>query len=215
VAFLVTVVVRGTLLLKITCVLLCAAPLFAQSAPRSDKPADYDDPEGYTILSVLLGRYHLEGDKTLQISPVTAPGTSADSFQACGGKIPAEFAAAAEDFRDKNRLNWRLAKKFNLKFSYKFSDLKGKHQPLAPTQNAKGLPPPLFEDTVYQVSAVGFDASRTHAIAYVAGICGPDCTSGAYHLLAREKEGWKEIPSSPVCEWMSFNPCALFDRTPS
>jgi hypothetical protein len=102
----------------------------------------------------------------------------------------------------------------NLKFSYKFTNT-GEHTPLAPTQNAKDVPPALFETPLYQVSAVGFDASRTHAIAYVGALCGPDCSSGSYHLLVKEKEGWKETTGSPVCQLISFNLNCLFSRSPS
>jgi hypothetical protein len=208
-------VLRGVLTLAVVCAFCCAMPLFGQNTSPSEKPADYDDADGYAVLAFLLEHYRPELGNTLEIASLTASGLKTDSFEACGSKIPAEFAAAANDFRDKNKQNWRLTKKLNLKFSYKLRDLAKKHQPLAPTQNAKDLPPPLFDQPVYQVSAVGFDASRTRAIAYVAAVCGPDCASSGYHLLVKEKEGWKEFVSSPVCEWVSFNPDRLFDRSPS
>jgi hypothetical protein len=148
------------------------------------------------------------------LSALTVSGINADSFQSCS-RVPTEFASAAADFRDKNKQNWNLTKRINLKFSYKFTNLAGKRTRLAPTQNTKDVPPALFETSVYQVSAVGFDASRTHAIAYVGAVCGPDCDSGSYHLLVKEKEGWKEATGSPVCQWMSFNLDFLFNRGPS
>jgi hypothetical protein len=212
-AFLILDVRQRVPVVAAVCVLACTVPLFAQNAPESSKPADYQDADGYAVLSVLLNHEHSAADHTFEISPITASGVKADSFQSCTGRIPAEFSAAANDFRDKNKQNWRLSKKFNLKFGYKFADLASKRQPLAPTPNAKELPPALFDDRIFEVSAVGFDASRTHAIAYVAVFCGPDCTSAAYHLLVKEKDGWKEFVSSPVCQWMSFNPDSFFDRS--
>jgi hypothetical protein len=215
VAYLFNGVIRRVLTLAAVCAFCCATPLFAQNTTPTEKPADYDDADGYAVLAFLLEHYRPGLANTLEIASLTASGVKPDSFETCSGKIPAEFAAAVNDFRDKNKKNWRLTKKLNLKFSYKLVDLAKKHQPLAPTQNAKELPPPVFEQPVYQVSAVGFDGSRTHAIAYVAAVCGPDCSSGAYHLLVKEKDGWKEFVSSPVCEWMSFNPDGFFDRSPS
>jgi hypothetical protein len=212
VAYLLNGMIRKVLTLAVVCAFCCTTPLFAQNSSPSEKPADYEDADGFAVLAVLLEHYRPELANTLEIASLTASGAKPDSFEACGGKIPAEFAAAAADFRDKNKQNWRLTKKLKLKFIYRLVDLAKKRQPLAPTQNAKELPPPVFEQPVYQVSAVGFDASRTHAIAYVAAVCGPDCSSGAYHLLVKEKDGWKEFASSPVCEWMSFNPDGLFDR---
>jgi hypothetical protein len=209
-------VIRRAFVLGAICAFCGAAPLVAQNPSPYEKTADYEDADGYAVLGFLLQHYRPELGNTLEIASLTASGAKPDSFEACGSKIPAEFAAAANDFRDKNKQNWRLTKKLNLKFSYKLVDLAKKHQPLAPTGNAKELPPPVFDHAVYQVSAVGFDTSRTHAIVYVAAVCGPDCSSGGYHLLVKEKDGWNEYVSSPVCETMSsFNVNGFFDRSPS
>ncbi|MGC2769507.1 MAG: hypothetical protein WB607_28680 [Candidatus Acidiferrum sp.] len=209
-------VIRRVIIPAAMCAFSCTAPVFAQNAPASEKPADYDDADGYAVLAFFLEHYRPELGNTLEIASLTASGAKPDSFAACGSKIPAEFATAANDFKDKNKQNWRVTKKLNLKFSYKLVDLAKKHQPLAPTGNAKELPPPVFDHAVYQVSAVGFDASRTHAIVYVAAVCGPDCTSGGYHLLTKEKGGWKEYVSSPVCESMSsFHVDSFSERSPS
>jgi hypothetical protein len=201
------------------CVLFCAVPLFAQKTPEPPKPAEYDDADGYAVLSTLLSRAHSDADPNFllspfQISPLTASGINPDSFQTCGSKIPAEFAAAATDFRGRNKQIWTVTKKLNLKFNYKFTNLEGKRTRLL-TQNDKDVPPALFETSVYQVSAVGFDPSRTHAIAYVAAVCGPGCASGSYHLLIKGKEGWIETSGSPVCQWMSFNLDSVFGRSAS
>ena len=210
---------RSISVLAVLCFLSCVAPLFAQKTPVPPKAADYEDADGYVVLSILLSHVHSEVDPSFLLapfllSPLTVPGIKADSFQSCN-RVPTEFASAAADFRDKNKQNWNLTKKIDLKFRYKFTNLTGKRPWLAPTQNAKDVPPALFETSVYQVSAVGFDASRTHAIAYVGAVCGPDCSSGSYHLLVKEKEGWKETIGSPVCQLISFNLDFLFKRSPS
>ena len=204
--------------LALLCFLSCAVPLFAQKTPETTKAVDYDDADGNAVLSILLTHAHSDVDPSFLLapfllSPSTVSGISADSFQSCN-RVPAEFAAAADDFRDKNKQSWNLTKKINLKFSYKFTNT-GQRTPLAPTPNTKGVPPPLFETPVYQVSAVGFDASRTHAIAYVGSLCGPDCRRGSYHLLVKEKAGWKETGGSPVCQLISFNIDRLPGRSPS
>ena len=200
---------RSISVLALVCLLSWAVPLFAQKTRETPKPADYEDADGYVVLAILLSHAHSEVDPSFLLapcllSPLTVSGMDADSFQSCS-RVPTEFASAAADFREKNKQNWNLTKKINLKFNYKFTNLTGKHTWLAPTQNNKGVPPALFETSVYQVSAVGFDAPRTHAIAYVGAVCGPDCGSGSYHLLVKEKDGWKETTGSPVCQWISFN----------
>jgi hypothetical protein len=192
--------------LAVLCFLSSAVPLFPQKAPDPPKLADYEDADGYVVLSILLSHARSEVDPSFLLapfllSPSSVSGINADSFQSCN-RVPADFAGAAADFRDKNKQSWNLTRKINLKFNYKFTNLAEKHSWIAPTQNAKDIPPTLFETPVYQVSAVGFDASRTHAIAYVGSACGPDCGSGSYHLLVKEKEAWKETAGSPVCHWM-------------
>lgn len=211
-------VIRIAFISAVVCGFSCAAALFAQnSSPSPPQPADYVDADGNAVLSFLLQHYPPELGNTLEVASLTAAGAKADSLESCGGsKIPSEFAAAVTDFKEKNKQTWRLTKKLNLKFRYKLVDLGKKRQPLVPTPNAKELPPPVFEQAVYQVSAVGFDDSHTHAIVYVAAVCGPDCASAGYHLLVKEKDGWKEFVSSPVCESIiTFNTGAFFDRSPS
>ena len=204
---------RSIAVLAVVCFLSCAGSLSAQKTPGPPKAADYEDADGYVVLSILLSHAHSEDPSFLLapflLSPLTVSGINADALQSCS-RVPTEFASAAADFRDKNKQNWNLTKKISLKFRYKFTNLTGKHTWLDPTQNSKDVPPALFETSVYQVSAVGFDASRTHAIAYVGAVCGPDCGSGSYHLLVKEKEGWKEATGSPVCQWMSFAPAGSF-----
>lgn len=209
---------RGISVLAVACFLSCAVPLYAQKTPDAPKPADYDDADGYAVLSLLLTHAHSDVDPSFLLmpfllSPSTVSGLSADSFQSCN-QVPAEFAAAAADFRDKNKQTWNLTKKINLKFSYKFTNT-GQRTPMAPTPFTKGVPPPLYETPVYQVSAVGFDASRTHAIVYVGSLCGPDCRRGSYHLLVKDKEIWKETNGSPVCQLISFNLDCLLNRSPA
>ena len=209
---------RSISVLAIACLLSGGVPLFAQKTPEPPKAADYEDADGYAVLSILLTHAHSEVDPSFLLapfllSPLTVSGMNVDSFESCN-RVPTAFADAAADFRDKNKQGWNLTKKINLKFSYKFTNT-GKRTPLAPTQNAKDVPPALFETPVYQVSAVGFDASRTHAIAYVGSLCGPDCSRGSYHLLVKGKEGWKETNGSPVCQLISFNVDWWISRSPS
>jgi hypothetical protein len=155
-------------------------------------------------LSVLLAQRHSAGSKgTLIISPVTSSGSMADSFESCK-EIPEEFQPAARDFRDKNKQKWRLVKKFNLKFEYEFEDQVKRAVPPSPVPGEQEMSPPNHS-TVSVVSAVGFDPTKTHAIAYVAGFCGVECGGGGYYLLVKAKDGWKSVRNSPICEWMAEN----------
>lgn len=185
------------------CVLSSITLLCSVGWSQATKPLEYEDSEGYAVLSVLLDQYHWTGStNVLIIGHVTSSGSMADSFESCK-KIPDEFKSAARDFKEKNRQEWRLAKRFNLKLEYQFADEIRKSALPAPVPGEQELllPP----NPVNVVSAVGFDTSRTHAIAYVAAIGGPDSASGGYHLLVKDGQNWKEVSQSPVCVWMSFN----------
>jgi len=56
-----------------------------------------------------------------------------------------------------------------------------------------------------QLSAVGFDASKTRAMVYVAHRCGSLCGGGMYHLLEKVDGAWREarIPGVTQCMWAS------------
>ena len=147
---------------------------------------------------------------------ITASGTKADSFTVLRHGASRRVRAAANDYKDKNRQNWRVSKKFNLKFGYKLVDLANKRQPLAPTPNAKELSrlPCSTQDLSRSPRSASTPLERTPSpmSPYFAARIAP---AAAYHLLVKEKEGWKEFVSSPVCEWMSFNSDSLFDRSPA
>jgi hypothetical protein len=195
------------------CVLGSLTLLCAATWSQTVKPQEYDDSEGYTVLSVLLDQYHWTWSTNVHImGHVTTSGSMADSFESCK-KIPDEFKSAARDFKEKNRQEWHLAKRFKLKLEYEFADELRKSPPPAPVPGEQELTLP--PNPVNFVSAVGFDTSRTHAIAYVAAIGGPDGASGGYHLLVKERQNWKEVSQSPVCVWMSLNADDLLPRRAS
>jgi hypothetical protein len=196
----------------VACVL--GSAIGAQS-PKATSLQDYEDSEGYAVLSVLLDHPHsYEINNILIISPVTSSGSMTDSFDSCG-KIPDEFKLAAADFANRNKQRLRLQKKFKLTIKYDFTDSKKKGTPPTPAPGEQELPPSFYQNTLYEVSAVGFDASRTHAIAYLAAIGPLDSASAGYHLLVREKDAWKEVGHSPVCQWISFSFHNLIGRRPA
>jgi hypothetical protein len=185
------------------CVLGSLTLLCPASWSQSAKSQEYDDSEGYAVLSVLLDQHHWSGSTNLLvIGHVTSSGSMSGSFESCN-KIPDEFKSAARDFKEKNRQEWRLAKRLNLKLNYEFAD--EMRESALPTPVAGEQELPLPPNPVNVLSAVGFDASRTHAIAYHAAIGGPDSAGGGYHLFVKDKKTWKEVSQSPVCVWMSLN----------
>ena len=56
-----------------------------------------------------------------------------------------------------------------------------------------------------EVSAVGFDPSKTRAMVYVSHYCGGLCGGGSYHLLEKSGGAWREadVPGVSTCIWIS------------
>ena len=56
-----------------------------------------------------------------------------------------------------------------------------------------------------ELSAVGFDASKTRAMVYVAHHCGGLCGGGSHHLLEKVNGAWREakVPGINACMWIS------------
>lgn len=168
--------------------------------PTAQLP-QYNDVQGYAVISNLLDGDKHPGMPSFLISPSTSPGIRPDSFASCAG-IPDEIGDASQEFKKQNQQSWRLAKKFALSFKYQFTDQIEK-QPTPPTDAS---PPELTfpPNPVTFVWAVGFDPSRTHAIVYIGMLCGVDCGGGACHLPVKQTNVWTEVQYSPVCQWMSF-----------
>ena len=191
----------GLLMLAFLCLLACTAFLFAQTDSEHQKLVEYGDSDGYAILSVLLEHHHNSSTTpALKISRETDSGLGADAFDVCSRSVPDEFKPAAGDFTEKNKQHLRLQKKFNLSFRYEFSHSR--------SPGSAGKP-------LYWVSAVGFDNSRNHAIAYVAMGCGLNCFGGTYYFFRKEKGIWKEVDGTKECEWMSYNREDIHSRSAS
>jgi hypothetical protein len=178
-----------------------AGVVHSQNTSETRVQPEYNDADGYAVLSALIERMHSVNDSLFQLAPQTVSGITPDSFDSCK-RIPAEFKSAAVDFREKNQQSWRLLKKFNLTFKFVFADEVNRDlPPPAPGEQEFQLPP----DPVVSLSVVGFDASRRHAIVYLAVVCGPECRGGGYYLMVKNKYGWTEAVDSPACKWISFN----------
>src|SRR2546429_619053 len=95
-----------------------------------------------------------------------------------------------------------LRKKFTLNAPY---DLAGetrivgsKTRPASPTATDTT---PKISIGVFYLSPVGFDATRTRAIAYENYICGNLCGWGAFRLLVKNAGKWEEAKDLTACTW--------------
>jgi hypothetical protein len=56
---------------------------------------------------------------------------------------------------------------------------------------------------LFQVSAVGFDEARRHAIVYLAHHGGGDAGVGTVWLLERQDDSWVPFTTFEQCKWVS------------
>lgn len=179
-----------------------SAASLPQTAPDIAKPLVYSDREGYAVLSYLIQKRLVGSSKSpIDISLATDRGECPGCAECLN--VPDEFQSAKKDFREKNKSSMRLANEFSLKVKYTLTDKPDvvtlpRSDPNEQQPDEKSVPKTLFS-----VSAVGFDISKTHAIAYVSAYCGVMCAGGAYYPLIKDKNEWKEVPESPRCKWVS------------
>ena len=65
-----------------------------------------------------------------------------------------------------------------------------------------------------ELSPVGFDRAKTHAVIYVSHHCGGLCGGGGYGFLQKENGVWRRASpltaaGSSYCRWMSLADCRL------
>jgi hypothetical protein len=176
-----------------------------KGSPQLAKGGSYDDVEGYTVLSVLLDRF---GKASANSGIVIDPFTASEKQLLNGtndrcARIPEEFGSAAADFRERSKVSLRFANKFSVKVKYELTDNPQSYLPPDPAPGEQSVDGRPFLRTLFKISAVGFDKTRTHAIAYLGAFCGDNCASGGLYLLENGKQEWKEVKGSPTCESMS------------
>jgi hypothetical protein len=164
----------------------------------------YEDAEGYAVLSILLGGASAEThSNAIRINMVThvESVTGTHSLEDCM-KVPEEFREAANDYERRANTALVLRKKFTLRAAY---DLVGETRI---TGSGLRNPPTTGSDAsgkvsggTFYVSPVGFDASRTHAIAYENYLCGNRCGWGGFYLLVKNGGRWEEAKDVNACAW--------------
>lgn len=115
----------------------------------------------------------------------------------CSGDIPSEFRGAEEDFDKKAKVKFLLQQKFSIRRKYKLVGLSR----VAPSLTEEQVQNGSISD-VFSVSAVGFDETRTYAIALVRYMVHEGGTKGGdstFHLLRKTEKAWQEAPEITRC----------------
>jgi len=138
---------------------------FGKNIAKNKASRTYDDAVGYELLSRVL-----ENEAAvLKLDKVEILGHSAG--QPLCKKFPEEFQSAAEDMAKKSEMRQRFQRKFSLSHPYQLMYGRG--------------------SGIFEISAAGFDVSRTHAAVHVFRSCGALCGGGSTYLFRKTERGWQ------------------------
>jgi hypothetical protein len=171
----------------------------AQTNSEKSSLFPYGDADGYQVLSTIIdGRAGKSKSDSGSILHRTISGqTFAGVRSQCSRSIPVEFQRALEDFDRNTGREFLLGRSFSIKKRYVLVGLSPANFSHAAEESQKKDPVGVFS-----VTPVGFDQTRTHAIAVIrytersGGTIGGDST---FYLLRKTDEGWKEVAEIPKC----------------
>ena len=156
---------------------LTASVALAGVWPAVSAAPTYHDPEGYKVLSLMLDKEaETWKEHNLDVMNLRINNRSTVVFEC--SSVPEEFRAAAEELAKIPDRHFRFARKFTLDYPYS-----------------------LNEGAEIMITAVGFDAARTHAVADISRGCGGMCSGGHTYLFRKSNQAWEIVDR--VCETMS------------
>jgi|SRR5580692_2087705 hypothetical protein len=160
--------------------------LFIVSAAAQDSIAvkPYDVAEAYQIYDLLVPKeesYRITQDSLL-IRQQTV-GDSALSPKCLTPEAESKFRDAIAAFNDMASTKWLLQPKFQV----------GKPYELVGKDVLAALPHEQGKGAYLEMSAVGFNHEKTHAVVFISSKCSGLCGSSKYHLVQKTLGRWKEV----------------------
>jgi hypothetical protein len=151
----------------------------------------YDDRDGYDVLSVLLNALSVvRKNDTIRIDPRTAPEKYVAEMKVQCSGIPSEFQGASENFDKKVKTRLILKRGFSLTKNYELAYASAMTDASHPETREEARK--RIRSGIYHVAAVGFDDTRTRAVAFVEYICGNRCGDSIFYFLRKSEKGWEE-----------------------
>jgi len=178
-----------------------------QETPMSEAKT-YDDAEAYKVYSAILGQggpQRKVGTRTLMIRTETEPYGMCISPDAESEKI---VGTAIADYKKQNGQKWLLQRRFDIGTPYEMVP-SGEIDTIFKTEGADGW------KTYYErhpnsggwieLSAVGFNPSKTIAVVYASHSCGWLCGAGEFHILQKVDGKWTplRLNGGTFCSWVS------------
>jgi hypothetical protein len=179
----------------------------AQEKDSSEMKA-YDDPEAYKVYSAILPNqwpWSEANATTLMIRTQTEPYAMCIAPDKESEKI---VGSAIADYKKKNRTKWLLQREFDIAKPYEMvpgEEIDG----IFKTEGTAGW------KTFYErhpnsggwieLSAVGFNPSKTIAVVYAGHSCGGLCGGGTFHTLQKIDGKWipLRLKGGTSCAWAS------------
>lgn len=191
---------KSALVLLSFCTLMFLPASNTQTKRDKIQLLPYRDPDGYEVLSTIIdGRAKkLMGDSvSIFHQTISEQSLSGVRFQ-CSGSIPLEFQKAAEDFDRNAKTKFVLRREFSIKKPYVLVAWSRTNTSPA------GQPQRQEQAGVFSVSPVGFDETRTHAIALIQYIVSPPGSvviggSRLFYFLRKTDKGWTEDTEIRKC----------------
>lgn len=181
-------------MMALAILLMSSFPMAPNGRGQTKKQAGpapvHDERDGYDVLSVLLNALSaVYKNDTIRIDPRTAPEKYVAEMKVQCSGIPSEFQGASEDFDKKVKTRLILKRGFSLTKNYELayaSAMVGASQPETREEARKRI-----RSGIYHVEAVGFDDTRTRAVAFVEYICGTRCGESIFYFLRKSEKGWE------------------------
>jgi hypothetical protein len=174
----------------------------------SKPPAAYDDADAYEVYSAILPQEWpwREGDaRTLVIRTETEPYAMCVKPDRDSEKI---VGTAITDYMKKNARKWLLQRQFGLSKPYDMVS-SDELDTIFKTEGSAGWPK-FYERHPnsggwIELSAVGFNASKTIAVVYAGHSCGRLCGGGTFQILQKVDGKWKpfRLTGGTSCSWAS------------
>jgi len=189
-------------------VVLSGVTQISQEAP-SQEAAAYNDPDAYEVYSAILPQ---EWPWRVAKAQALAIRTETEPYKMCGhpdsesDRPQQPLVAAIADYEKENQKEWLLQKQFEISKPY---ELVSKEEITTAFNEGVGLGWRTFNTRHpdshgwVELSAVGFDSSKTVAIVYVGHHCGGLCGGGTFHVLQKIDGKWMPVKWGSFCMWVS------------
>ena len=181
------------------------------AGPYGRATSAIDDPEAYRVYeAVFTGKRPAAGAGPRQIV-IRAETVRRDDCGLSGPALEREWKTVVESFKRENATARVLLPGFTIQPPYALvtsAELASMFAQGRETDAGWGSFYEAFPGSggYFEVSAVGFDRGRTHAMVYVANRCGILCGGGTHYLLEKVDEVWREADPEGLsrCQWMAL-----------